>query len=48
MPKIRFEGHSAEHTISNITIDGVYMNGERITDASVVDANEFTSDIRFK
>ena len=48
MPRITFDGHDAEHTVSNVRIDGVYYNGKRITDQGVICQNEFASDIQFK
>ena len=48
MPVISFEGYNQEHTVSNVTIDGVYLNGERIIDANVIQTNAFTSNIQFQ
>lgn len=48
MPAIRFEGYGEGHEVSNVTVDGVYFNGERVTDAGVIEANAFSRDIRFR
>ena len=48
MPPIQFIGYNAEHTVKNVKIEGVYYNGERITDPSIIDANEFTGNIQLK
>jgi len=48
MPPIRFEGYNPEHTVSNVFVDGVYFNEERIADESVIQNNAYTSDIRFQ
>ena len=48
VPPIRFEGYNAEHTVSHVTIDGLYYNGQKITDESVISTNEFASDICLK
>jgi len=48
MPRIAVEGYNAEHTVKNVKIEGVYYNGERITDPGVIETNEFAKDIQFK
>jgi len=48
MPEMKFEGYNAEHTINDVVIDGVYVNGQRLDNAGVVQSNEFTKDIQFQ
>ena len=43
MPVILLNGADAEHTVSDITLSGVYLNGEKIT--PTVEKNEFIQNI---
>lgn len=48
IPKLLFSGHNPEHMVRNVTVDGVFVNDEPITDEGIIEANEFTADIHFK
>jgi len=47
-PTIRFAGLNGEHTVSNVVVDGIYFNGKRVMDNSIIQTNEFVKDIQFK
>lgn len=50
MPSSSFTGFSEEHGVCGITVDGLYINGVRLTDRTEakLNQNEFARDIRFK
>lgn len=41
-------GYNADHTVSNVTIDNVVVNGRRLDSLDGIITNEFISDIRFR
>ena len=43
MPACGFSGANEEHMVQNVTIDGLYWNGEKVTPA--VNANPFARNI---
>jgi len=50
MPPSAFRGYDKEHQNENILIDGLYLNGERITDLEEarISANEFVSGLTLR
>ena len=50
MPPSAFRGYDQEHQSENILIDGLYLNGERITDLEEarISANEFVSGLTLR
>ena len=48
VPLPAFTGLDSEHKISNVLIDGLYLNGKRITDKKRITCNEFASGVEIR
>ena len=47
-PVVQFVGLDAEHTVENVTVDGVYRDGVRLEKDEIEwNTNEFVSNIQF-
>lgn len=46
-PRFRFKGYDADHGVENVTLRNIYLNGEKLTDASgyTLETNEFCANI---